>query len=191
MRILGGTFRGRNIYMPAVIRPTQNVTKQAIFNLLGHDFSGLEVLELFAGSGAVGIEALSRGAKKVTFVEHDPKCIEVIRKNLELLGYDLGLQREPVCEVIPTDAFAAIKGFADRKRKFDIIFFDPPYGLDLGKKALKTLGAYDILHPNCFVVVEYSKRERLPDLEENFKLVTQRQYGKSFLAVFQAVMTTQ
>lgn len=186
MRILGGKFRGRNIYMPAAIRPTQNVTKQAIFNLLGQEFQGLEVLELFAGSGAVGIEALSRGAKAVTFVEHDPKCVEVIRKNLELLGYDLTMQREMVCEVIHTDAFAAIKGLAGRNRKFDLIFFDPPYGLDLGKKALKTLKAYDILHANCFVVVEYSKRERLPDLEENFKLVTERQYGKSFVAVFQA-----
>jgi 16S rRNA (guanine966-N2)-methyltransferase len=190
MKILGGKFKGRNIFMPAVIRPTQNVTKQAIFNLLGHDLEGLEILELFAGSGAVGIEALSRGAKRVTFVEHDPKCVEVIRKNLELLGVDLALQKEPVCEIIHTDAFAAIKGLASRNRKFDLIFFDPPYGLDLGKKALKTLGAYDILHPNCFVVVEYSKRERLPDLEESFKLVTERQYGKSFLAVFQALKTS-
>lgn len=187
MRILGGKFRGRNIYMPATIRPTQNVTKQSIFNLLGHDLEGQSVLELFAGSGAVGIEALSRGAKSVTFIEHDPKCVDVIRKNLEILGYDLTLQKEPVCEVIHTDAFAAIKGLATRNRKFDLIFFDPPYGLDLGKKALKTLGAYDILHPNCFVVVEYSKRERLPDLEANFKLVTERQYGKSYLAIFQSI----
>ena len=167
--------------MPATIRPTQNVTKQAIFNVLGHDMEGQEILELFAGSGAVGIEALSRGAKKVTFVEHDPKCVEVIRKNLELLGYEIGRD----VDVIHTDAFAAIKGLATRGRKFDIVFFDPPYGLDLGKKALKTLGSYDILHPNSFVVVEYSKRERLPDLEENFHLVTERQYGKSYLAIFQ------
>ncbi len=187
MKILGGQFRGRNIFMPAAIRPTQNVTKQAIFNLLGHDWDGLEVLELFAGSGAVGIEALSRGAKHVTFVEHDPKCAEVIRKNLGLLGYDLNFGKDPACEVLHTDAFSAIKGLAGRNRKFDFIFFDPPYGLDLGKKALKTLGAYDILHANCFVVVEHSKRERVSGLEESFKLVTQRQYGKSFLAVYQTL----
>jgi len=183
MRILGGKFRGRNIYMPAVIRPTQNVTKQAIFNLLGHDMEGQDILELFAGSGAVGIEALSRGAQRVTFIEHDVKCVDVIRKNLELLGYEIGRE----VDVIHLDAFAAIKGLASRAKKFDIVFFDPPYGLDLGKKTLKTLGAYDILHPNSFVVVEYSKRERLPDLEENFKLVTERQYGKSYLAIFQKV----
>ena len=107
--------------------------------------------------------------------------MEVIRKNLELLGYEIGRD----VHVIHTDAYAAINGLATRGRKFDIIFFDPPYGLDLGKKALKTLGSYDILHPNSFVVVEYSKRERLPDLEENFHLVTERQYGKSYLAIFQ------
>lgn len=173
--------------MPSGIRPTQNVTKQAVFNLLGQDMDGLEILELFAGSGAVGFEALSRGAKRVTFVDHDPKCVEVIRKNSEILGFESGFQKEPACEIIHTDAFAAIKGLAGRGRKFDLIFLDPPYDLDLGKKALKTLGAYDILHPHCFVVVEYSKRERLPDLQENLKTITERQYGKSYVAVFQAV----
>lgn len=209
MKIFSGKFKGRNIYMPAGIRPTQNVTRQAIFNLLGHDMTGLEVLELFAGSGSVGIEALSRGAKHVTFVDHDAKCSEVIRQNLIMLGYkpEIG---EPIVQVLHSDAFAAIKTLANRGRKFDLVFFDPPYGLDLGKKALKTLNAYDILHPNCFVVVEYSKRERLPGLQKpgacgsglgfrnkvyeppdtnhevrDLTPVTDRQYGKSYLAVYQ------
>lgn len=185
MKILSGKFKGRNIYMPAGIRPTQNVTRQAVFNLLGQDLEGLEVLELFAGSGSVGIEALSLGAKHVTFVDHDPKCVEVIRKNLELLGIEGMGMEGPAAEVFHNDAFASIKALADRKRKFHLIFLDPPYSLDLGRKALKTLCSYDILHPNCFVVVEYSKRERMPDLENKLVPVKERQYGKSYLVIFQ------
>lgn len=185
MKIIGGKLKGRNFYMPAGVRPTQGVTRGAIFNIIGQDVTGFEVLDLFAGSGAVGLEALSRGAKKAVFVERDPKCVEVIEENLRILGLKGG-EKEPVSEILNSDAFAAIKALAARKRKFHVIFFDPPYGLDLGRKTLKTLGAYDILHPNCFVVAEYSRRDPLPDSGDYFKLVTQRNYGKAFLSVFEA-----
>ena len=84
MKILGGKLKGRNFYMPAEIPPTQNLVRKAVFDILG-DINGVEFLELFAGSGAVGFEAFSRGAKMVTLVERVSSCLEVIHKNLQLL----------------------------------------------------------------------------------------------------------
>src|SRR5580704_10411710 len=90
MKILGGKYKGRNFYMPAGIRPTQNILRAAIFDLLGHDLSGLSFLELFAGSGAVGLEAISRGADTVVMVEHNALNAKTIRENGELLGIQWG-----------------------------------------------------------------------------------------------------
>ncbi len=185
MKIIGGKLRGRNFYMPAGIRPSLNVTRKAVFDLVGHDLDGIDFLELFAGSGAVGLEALSRGAKKVTFVENVPKCVDVIEENLGLLGLKTQKENRQDYEIIRGDAFAAIKRFSRQQKKFDLVFLDPPYGRELAKKALKTLMAYDILQPNCIVIVEFTKREPLPETEGRFFLIKRRKYGKSFLAVYQ------
>jgi 16S rRNA (guanine966-N2)-methyltransferase len=185
MRIFGGKFKGRNFYMPKDIRPTQGMTREAIFNIVGQDMTGVAFLDLFAGSGAVGLEALSRGAKHVTFVEHDSTCQRVLEENLGLFGIKQTPGEAQGCEIMGLDAFAAIKYLGRKGRKFDIVFFDPPYGLDLVKKTLKTLMAYDILHPNCFIIVEHSKHDTLPEIEERFSLIRQRKYGKAYLAVYQ------
>ncbi len=188
MKIIGGEHKGRNFYMPKGLRPTQNMTRKAVFDLVGHDLDGIEFLELFAGSGAVGLEALSRGAKKVTFVESEVKCLRVIEANLELLGFMGKDLLSRAYEIIYGDAFAAIKRFAKHGRKFDMIFLDPPFGRGLAKKALKILAAYDILQPNCFVIVEVTKKEVRPDLDDKFQLVKQRRYGRAFLLVYQHVI---
>lgn len=185
MKILGGKLKGRNFYMPAGIRPSQNMTRKAVFDLVGHDLTDLEFLDLFAGSGAVGIEALSRGARKVTFVERESRCVNVIEENFGILGLKEERKEGAAHEIIRGDTFAAIKMFAKKKRKFDIVFLDPPYGKGLAKKALKTLMAYDILQPNCLVILEFRKREDLPDPEGRFFLVTKRKYGRAFLSVYQ------
>lgn len=185
MKIITGKFKGRNLFMPKDIRPSQNILRKAIFDLLGQDFAGLEFLELYAGSGAVGFEAMSCGAKKVTFVETNPKCIQVIERNLALLEETSGGEPLGQCEIINTDAFIAIKQLAQARQKFDIVFLDPPFGHDLAKKTLKTLMAYDILHPDCFIIVQYHKHEFLPKLEGGFSLIRERKYGTSFLAIFQ------
>ena len=185
MRIITGKFKGYNFFMPKDIRPSQNILRKAIFDILGQDLGGLEFLELFAGSGAVGFEALSCGAKKVTFVETDPKCVKVIERNIELLGQKSGGQPLGQCEILHTDAFVSIKRLAEMKRKFHMVFLDPPFGHDLPKKALKTLMAYDILHADCFILVQYHKHEFLPDMEGRFSLIKERTYGSSFLAIFE------
>lgn len=187
MKIIGGKFRGMNFYMPAGIRPTQNITRKALFDLLGRDWEGVELLDLFAGSGAVGLEALSHGAKKVTFVEKDSRCVSVIGENIQLLlakhqSYK-GLVRLNY-EVLEADGLGSIKQFLKAGKKFDIVFVDPPYRLGLAKKALKLLGGYDILHPNCWLVIQHEIDEKLPDSEGRFNLYKRRSYGNSVLSIY-------
>jgi 16S rRNA (guanine966-N2)-methyltransferase len=185
MKILGGTLKGRNFFMPATIRPTQDSLRAAIFDIMGHDFSGLSFLDLFAGSGAVGLEAISRGAKEAVFVEKDPVNVGVIQENFEVLklGYP-----HPFHRVINADAFASIKRFALKGERFDVVFFDPPFDLKLAKKTLKHLVAYDILHAHSFVVGQFGRDDSLPDdLEGRFKLLKERNYGSSQLVVLEVV----
>ena len=171
--------------MPADIRPTQNMSRKAVFDLIGHDLSGLTFLDLYAGSGAVGLEALSLGASKVTFVDKAPICADTIAENLTILGLKNGNYFDDRCELLHADALAAIKVLSGKERAFDIVFLDPPYNRGLVKKTLKTLSAYDIVQPVSFIIVQYSKSEHLPETQEGFSLIKQRQYGKSFLAIFQ------
>lgn len=171
--------------MPHGIRPTPNILRKAIFDILGQDLTGMVILELFAGSGAIGLEALSLGAKMVTFVEREPLCSRVIEENLKLLNipsYENGQIRY---QVIPSDVFAAIKQMARLGKKFDCIILDPPYGEELGKKVLKLLTSYDILHPVCYLIIQFDKWETLPKAEGPFRLIKERKYGTSFLAVYE------
>ena len=169
--------------MPVGIRPTQNVLRAAIFDLLGHDLSGLSFLELFAGSGAVGLEAISRGANEVVMVEHNDLNAKTIRENCELLGIDLGGQ----FSLVHADAFKTVKSFSEEKRQFDIVFFDPPYSQKLAKKALKLLTLRDILHAQSLVCVQLEATENL-EIPERFTVLSQRRYGSSYLTLLQRVV---
>ncbi len=170
--------------MPEGIRPTQNVLREAIFDLLGHDFSGLSFLELFAGSGAVSLEAISRGADQVVMVEHNDLNARTIRENCELLGIDLGVN----FSLIHADAFKTVKLLSEEARRFDIVFLDPPYGQKLAKKTLKLIDRSDILHPQSLVCVQLESSENL-EIPDGFKVLTQRRYGSSYLTVIQKVAT--
>ena len=191
MRIISGKHKGRVIKMPKGIRPTQNKVRKALFDILG-DISGLSFLELFAGSGAVGIEALSQGAKEVVFVEKDTRCIEVIEANLLLLSAkDIGGSAK-ICGggylsygIIGLDSFKAIEALAKNKKRFDIIFSDPPYYQGLLKKTLQMLGAYDILAPNGFIVMQHFKRDELPGKAGEFSLIKEARYGDTVLSFYQ------
>jgi len=184
MKIIGGQYKGRNFYRPKGIRPTQNVTRKAVFDILGQDLEGLSFLELFAGSGSIGLEAVSRGVISSVFVEKDPKFAGVIEENISLLNININSKEAPICEVIKGDAFAAIKAFCRKKATFDIIFIDPPYGRGLAKKALKTISAYDIVNANCTVIIEHEKSEILPEHIGRFLLFRQRKYGTTILSIY-------
>lgn len=171
--------------MPAEIRPTQNLVRKAVFDMLGSDLEGIEFLELFAGSGAVSLESLSRGCERTTIIEKDPKCAEVIRENIRLLEGASSDLNASDWEFLNIDAFVAIKTFAEKKRTFDVIFADPPYSRGLAKKTLKTLNAYDILHPNSLLIIEHKKDEMLPESDGRFFLCRRKKYGASFLSVYE------
>jgi len=177
MRIISGEYKGRNISMPSGIRPTQNKVRKAIFDTLG-DIQGLTFLELFAGSGAVGFEAISRGVTDLVLVEYDRQCLEAIRKNISSL-------KPKACVLLPLEAEKAIKNFYETRKEFDIIFLDPPYYRDLAKKTLQILGAYDILAPNGLIVLQHFKKDNLPEASGDLVLCKQKGYGDTFLSFYQ------
>src|SRR5712664_3485355 len=122
LRVGGGEARGRRLKAPKGIRPTQGIVKAAIFNLVGPGIEGAHVLDLFAGSGAIGIEALSRGAAHVTFVDREPRGLAILRQNLDALGLK---QR---ARVIRADVARWIEASPDEMHAADLIILDPPYG---------------------------------------------------------------
>lgn len=176
MKIISGQHRGRVIKMPPGIRPTQNKVRKALFDILG-DIEGLSFLELFAGSGAVGFEAASRGVSELVLIEQNSACQMAIKKNIESL-------KLKNCNSIRKDAADAIKALHKDKKIFDIIFLDPPYYEDLSKKTLQMLMGYDILAPDGLIVVQHFKKDNLPDNLGVFSLFRQASYGDTVLSFF-------
>ena len=176
MRITTGKYHNRKLFYSKSIRPTQDKVRKAIFDILG-DVSGLTFLELFAGSGAVGFEALSRGVAELTMVECDRNSVLAIKKNIALL-------KASSCNLYYIEAEKAVKLLAQNKKSFDIIFFDPPYHLGMAKKILQTLEGYDILAPDGLIVVQHSKTELLPKDTLKFILIKEAKYGDTWLSIF-------
>ena len=181
MRIITGVYKGRNILMPKGIRPTQNKVRKAVFDIMG-DIEGLSFLELFAGSGAVGFEAASRGVSELVLVEQNAACRQAITSNIELLK----LSR---CTLIPMEAEGAIEALRRKSVRFDIVFLDPPYRQDLAKKTLQMLDAHDIVTPNGFVIVQHSKKDDLPGIEGGLVLFKQASYGDTRLSLYRKEAT--
>lgn len=182
MRITTGKYKGRVIEAPKGIRPTEDRVRKALFDILG-DIEGLSFLEIFAGSGAVGFEAISRGVKELTLVEYNRNCLRAINKNIESL-------KERTCQLYDQVADDAIRTLGKENKKFDIIFLDPPYYKDvnkdesLAKKTLQTLEAYDILTPYGIIAVQHFKKENLPKESGNLALFKQAKYADTMLSFY-------
>ncbi len=179
MRIITGKYRGKALKMPKGIRPTQNKVRKAIFDILG-DIEGLSFLELFAGTGAVGFEALSKGAAGMVLVENSRQSIQVIKDNIKALGASN-------CELLAVDSDKAIEILARNKKKFEIIFLDPPYYKDLAKKTLQLLCACDILAGNGFIIVQHFTKDNLPDIQGGLILFKRFKYGDTLLSFYKHV----
>lgn len=176
MRIVAGESRGRKLFTPKNddIRPTSDRVRQALFNILGfvNDFV---VLDLFSGSGALGLEALSRGAKKAYFVDSSYTSITLTKRNVELLGY------EERAIIWKTKAVAALEKAADQGISFDLVLIDPPYKSGEIEKILTKELLPPVLGENCRVVLETSV-DYPPDLSKIEKYVTdKRKYGGTLL----------
>ena len=175
MRVVAGTYKGQRLEAPRrATRPTADRVKEALFSILG-PVEGLSVLDLFAGSGALGIEALSRGAQSATFVDSDAAAARAIRSNLERLGVS-GAQ------VVRADALAFLRSAARQGERWGLVLCDPPYRLAprLGDRLGRLLSP--VLEPGAQVVSESSIRQPL-DLA--MPLLTERRYGDTRIAVFE------
>lgn len=184
MRVVGGRLRGRNLASPASreIRPTSDRLRESVFNILVHAYddpiSGARVLDLFAGTGALGIEAISRGAAFTLFVDNGTEARALLRSNVEALG--LG----GVTKVFRRDA--ADLGPAHPVEPFSLAFLDPPYGKGLAEKALASLRDGGWLTPGALLVVEEAKAASFA-APEGFEELERRAYDDTELAFLRAV----
>lgn len=178
MRIISGESKGRRLtpHRGQRIRPTSDRVKESIFNILGAAVKGASVLDLFAGTGNLGIEALSRGAKRVVFVEKTRQGVRLIGRNLAHFG--MGGR----AEVMASDVMRAIGVLDRRGDRFDLIFMDPPYERGWIEKTFSKLLARKIFHEEAIFVVEHTRREPLQRLIEGWDLLRQREIGDSLIS---------
>lgn len=178
MRIIGGEARGRTIRLPGGcrIRPTSDRVKKSLFDIL-HPVAGKSFVDLFAGTGSVGLESLSRGALCAVFVERDLRLVESIWKGLDQLAY------RTRAEVIAADVERGLGRLVQRKRRFDLIFADPPYGQGMAVETLKWLDEGNLLAEGGTVVLQHSIREPMEGLQIQTMAVTdRRRYGDTILS---------
>jgi 16S rRNA (guanine(966)-N(2))-methyltransferase RsmD len=180
MHIIAGKFKSRLIKMPRGIRPTSDRVRESLFEILKDRIQGVRFLDLYCGSGAIGIEAFSRGAKEVSFVDNNFNCMAMVKKNLALLGIS-GLSS---INIYDKDAMRAFDEFDAKHIAFDIIFLDPPYYKDLAKNILIALSDYDILARNAIIIAEVYKKELLPDEAGRLKKFRTSRYGDTKLEFY-------
>jgi len=176
MKITAGELKSRKIFTLKHLRLVESRIKEVLSNLLSDEVKGGNVLDLFAGAGSLGIEALSWGAGKAWFVDRDKRSVNLVRKNLS------GLRLSSKAEVYFKDAFSAVEYLQRIGKKFSLIFLDPPYNQGLLTKSLKTLSAYDILEPFGFIVsLGFYKEESEGG---SFPCIFDRKYGDRRVKLF-------
>jgi 16S rRNA (guanine(966)-N(2))-methyltransferase RsmD len=182
VRVIGGEFKGRRLLVPrgGKVRPTSDRVREAVFDILGPAWTFQRVLDLFAGTGSLGIEALSRGAPEAVFVEQGKGVLTVLRGNVKALGL------KSRAWVLPLAVKRGIAILGERGEGFDLIFMDPPYGKGLVEKTLDEIARRGILTPTGVIVAEHSPREEiLPPV--GVILSQQRRYGDTAVSFFQEV----
>ena len=181
MRIVAGSARGRTLKAPRgadVIRPTSDKVRQAIFNVLGQWCEGQQVLDLFCGTGALALEALSRGAARAVLVDSGREASLLARENAAALGFS-----EQV-EVFQIPAEKGIARLAARGARFELIFADPPYAQAAVDSLLVWLTTHALLAPAGRLVIEHSKHEQAPERAGLFTRVDQRIFGETVVSIF-------
>ncbi len=179
MRIISGKFKSRRLEYPKTkdVRPTMDRVKESMFNMIGRNIEGKTVLSIFAGSGSLGFEALSRGAKHVMFIDLHPESLKAIKDNQATLGI-----ASSDVEIIKGNALSYIEILKRRGRIFDYIFIDPPYYQDLIKKTLLKLEGFDILAPFSYLVIEHAKDEPVP-LSNVFNIINSKRFGATQVTI--------
>ena len=177
MRVITGTARGRRLKEPVGLetRPTADRVKEAIFSSIQFEVEGRKVLDLFGGTGQMGIEALSRGAAHCTFVDLQKQAVAIIRENVNSTGF------ADQSAVIQGDALAYLSRC---REKFDLIFLDPPYESGLLEKAMELITTIDIVSENGIIVCENGSKSGWPMVEEPYRMQKEYRYGKIRTALY-------
>lgn len=192
MRVIAGTFRGRRLIAPKdnrSVRPTADRVKESVFSIVREQIIDANFLDLCAGTGSIGIEALSRGAKHVTFLERDPRCIQIIKQNLRTCGLVAGPQARH--SLLRRDAVKGISYLQKQDAAFEIIYFDPPYGTDFESipdlyiTCLALLAENALLHTDGTLLVEHAKRVIMPDRVGSLTQNRQATYGDTVVSFYQ------
>lgn len=180
MRVITGSAKGRPLktVKGRDIRPTADRVKESLFNVIGPRVAEAYFLDLFAGSGAVGIEALSRGASGCVFVELMTPHLKVVEENLAQTGL------RDRAELLRRDARAALVDLARRNRRFDLIFIDPPYGKDLIPPALELIAAHDLLAEEGWVICEYHHKDGVPESAGGLTKFRELVFGETVLSIY-------
>lgn len=174
MRVITGTARGRKLKTPENydIRPTTDNVKEALFNIIQFDVEGRRVLDLFAGTGQLGIEALSRGAKSCVFIDESRDAVKIVKENLKSCGLN--------GTVFQMNALDYLR----RGERFDLIFVDPPYDAGLYEPVLKSLNLVDNLSDGGIIICEARREESLPEMEAPYRKGKEYRYGKVKICIY-------
>ena len=174
MRVITGTARGRRLKTPEGmdIRPTTDNVKESVFNILQFDIEGRRVLDLFAGTGQLGIECLSRGAKEVVFIDQSRDAVKIIKENLKACGFS--------APVLQQDAISYLNNCG----KFDLIFVDPPYDAGLYVPVLEKINSIDILSEGGIILCESRRETETPEMQAPYGKRKEYRYGKVKLSLY-------
>ena len=178
MRIIGGKWKGRNLssFSADHIRPTTDRVKESLFNIWQNEIEGARCLDLFCGTGSLGLEALSRGASLVTFVDQSKKSLEILRKNLNLLNVS------DEVKVIQKEALSFLK--ATEVEAFDLVFIDPPFTEKMADEVMTQVSSSKIFKNSTLISIESARREKLEKQYGSLIQYNQREYGDKFLSFF-------
>ncbi len=174
MRVITGTARGRRLKTPENydIRPTTDNVKESVFNIIQFDIEGRRVLDLFAGTGQLGIECLSRGAAEAVFIDENTAAVKIVKENLKTCGF--------TAAVLQQDALSYLRHCG----KFDLVFVDPPYDSGLYESVLETINSVDILSDGGIILCESRRENTLPDMYAPYRKKKEYNYGRVKLTVY-------
>ena len=181
MRIGAGSAKGRELKGPkdaSRIRPTADRVRQTIFNVLGQWFEGQQILDLYAGTGAFGLEAISRGAVRATLVDRDKEALELCRLNAQSVGF------APQVEILGLPVEKAVAQLGRAQARFDVVFADPPYAAKGVETLLEQVGPQGLLQPEGILVIEHDKREPAPEQHAGFTRVDERRFGDTLVTFY-------
>ena len=181
MRIIGGRAKGRklSVVKGKTIRPTPDNVKESIFSMIQGHVEGKTVLDLFAGTGNLGLEALSQGAEKAIFVEKDKTSLRTLMKNRNLCGF------QDQAEILSLDAEVALKVLRRRAERVDLVFIDPPYGSGYVEKTLRLINAHDMVTEGGLIVAQHRSDENIAPPGEKLSLQKRKRHGDTMISIFQ------